>query len=205
MSINYSSQFTITGAPRLNYLPYASSSQIIDLEQDFISKGMITDPATFDPSYGGAPMTIGGASDLIFKNKRGEISDAQLQSSLDVLRGRNVFTQVKKYLLQPATSQQHNLSFSGGNEVNTYYLSTSYSRELPITKGNSSDRITVLANNDFKFLKIFTLSTGMNMRWFMDKLNGIGLGAVGSVCPLAERRKPRQFNAGLCFRAPSCR
>ncbi len=176
VSINYSSNLSITAKPRLNYLSTMNASQYVDLTQDMITKGYITDQAGVSPYS----LPINQAAEIIFQQQRGQITSAQETAALNTLRSRNSSDQVQQYLLQPATLQTHSLSLSGGQESATFFLSGSYAKEVPNGKGNSSNRISVLNNNQFKFLKIFTLSTGINLRWITDYNNGIGVNALGT-------------------------
>jgi len=174
LSVNFSSTFSIAGKPRLNYLPLMNSAQLIDFEKEMIDKGFETDQ--YSQTFG---YPLSDAAEWIFAAQRGTATTVQKDSALAVLSSRNSgYDQVQKYLLRPALFSQHAISVSGGTENARHYLSASYANELPNTKGNSSDRITVLANNDFKFLDRFTLTTGINMSWFKDKNNGIGLTAL---------------------------
>ena len=173
VSINFSSTFSISEKPDLNKYPILNSSQTIDYIQEMISLGRIQDQKNLS-----SPLPLDQASELIFQNKRGEIDEKAMNTQLDVLRKRNVLTQVDKYLLRNPWMQQYNLSFMGGNENSTYYVNGSYAKEAQTTKKNQSDRATLTANNDFKFFNRFTLSTGINATWLKDANNGIGLNAL---------------------------
>lgn len=123
-----------------------------------VDKGYITRPVNSPYSAGYA---ISDAAKILLDAKEGQISQADADALLDELASRKAYRDVKKYLLQPAFSQQYNLSFSGASDQTSYFLSASYANEQSSTKGEQGDRFTLTSNLNFKLLNWATLRTGV--------------------------------------------
>lgn len=175
--ISFTAGFGSNGKPRLNSLPLMNASQMIDYEQELVDKGMIYDPTTLSPAQ---QLPVSQAVDWMFKFKRNEISQTQLDSALDVLRGRDSRQQVKDYLLQEATTQHYDINVSGGTDRHTYFISGAYDRENTAVKGNFGERMTLSINQDFKFFKNITLSANLRGNWFRVKNGNYGYGVYAA-------------------------
>jgi TonB-linked SusC/RagA family outer membrane protein len=177
-SVNFSTSYTAYGKPRLNYLPLANSAQLINYEQEVVNKGLfLYNPFTTAPS---TKYYVSEAVELTYKLKNNLIDSATYKSEIARLSGINGYDQLKQYLLQPASSQDYNLSVSGGNDTHSYFFSGSYSKEIPNAVGNSGDRFTVTANQTFKILKKATLSVNLRAAIFSYSNNGLGVGALAN-------------------------
>lgn len=174
--ISYSQNHTFSSKPSLSSLPLMNSTQVLDLEQELVDKGIVTDPAYAYSLYDAYPTSDG--MDIMFQESRDEITADEKEAMLDVLRGRNNYDQIEKYLLQSSSASNYDLSFSGGKEGYNYFMSGSYSKEKTQTKGNDGERITLLANQEFDLFNLATLSTSLRGSFFNYKTNGIGLSAL---------------------------
>lgn len=179
-SINFSQSYGFSNKPTLSKLPLMNASQVLNLEQELVDKRMITDPAGVT-SY--LPASISQGMELMFQEKRGQISAAQKEASLNILRGRNTYDQLEKYLLQASTTQNYDLSISGGGQNDySYLVSGSYSKEETQAVGTDGQRLTLLANQDFKLFNYIKLNTSLRGSIFKYDQNGLGLS------PLARSR-----------------
>ncbi len=176
-SINFNTTFSTSGAPNFSNLTSMNSAQYIDLEQELVNKGFVSDPIT--AGYRSMPVTE--AEQWMLKAKMNPIYTAQRDSALSVLSGRSNTDQLKDYLLQHAVSQQYNLSFSGGGENSTYYVSGNYTKDRPIFKNNLSEKYSILSNLSNEFLnKRLTLNTSLNYTYSKSQVNGAALDALGN-------------------------
>ncbi|WP_331138143.1 SusC/RagA family TonB-linked outer membrane protein [Flavobacterium sp.] len=174
--INFSQNYGFSMKPSLSKLPLMNSSQVLNLEQEFVDKNLITDPASI--TYTLAP-PISQGLELMFQYKRGTISEAEKNAGLDVLRNRNTYGQAEQYLLQAATTQNYNLSFSGAENDYSYFMSGSYSKEETQAKGANGQRLTLLSNQDFKLFNYLKMSTSLRGSIFKYNANGLGLSPLG--------------------------
>lgn len=175
--INYSSVFTFSAKPRLNYLPVLQSADYLNFEKELVDKGIL--PLASSPLVLLPPPNSTGTQ-LALDLKAGRITPAQYSQQVAQLSQNNVFDQYQKYILHNAFSQQHNLSISGGSETSRNYLSSSYSNELANAINNTGQRLTVNFSNETRLAKKLTMNNNIEVAIVQDKNNGIGLAGLES-------------------------
>ena len=174
--INFSQNYGFSNKPSLSKLPLMNSAQVLNLEQEFVDKNLVTDPASVTYMFT-TPVSQG--MDLMFQYKRGQITQAQRDAGLDVLRNRNTYGQAEQYLLQASTSQNYDLSFSGAENDYSYFMSGSYSKEETQAKGSDGQRLTLLSNQDFKLFNYAKITTSLRGSIFKYNENSLGLSPLG--------------------------
>lgn len=175
--INFSQNYSFSNKPSLSKLPLMNSSQVLNLEQEFVDKNLVTDPASVTYMLT-TPVSQG--MDLMFQYKRGQITEVQRNVGLDVLRNRNTYGQAEQYLLQASTSQNYDLSFSGAENDYSYFMSGSYSKEETQAKGSDGQRLTLLSNQDFKLFNYAKITTSLRGSIFKYNENSLGLSPLGT-------------------------
>ncbi len=175
--INFSQNYGFSNKPSLSKLPLMNSAQVLNLEQEFVDKNLVTDPASVTYMLT-TPVSQG--MDLMFQYKRGQITQAQRDAGLDVLRNRNTYGQAEQYLLQASTSQNYDLSFSGAENDYSYFMSGSYSKEETQAKGSDGQRLTLLSNQDFKLFNYAKITTSLRGSIFKYNENSLGLSPLGT-------------------------
>ena len=174
--INFSQNYGFSNKPSLSKLPLMNSAQVLNLEQEFVDKNLVTDPASVTYMLT-TPVSQG--MDLMFQYKRGQITEAQRNAGLDVLRNHNTYGQAEQYLLQASTSQNYDLSFSGAENDYSYFMSGSYSKEETQAKGSDGQRLTLLSNQDFKLFNYAKITTSLRGSIFKYNENSLGLSPLG--------------------------
>lgn len=176
--VNYSTNLTIYGKPRLDYLPLLNSAQQINYDQELVNKNIYPyNPLT---SAASSKFYVSDGMDLTYKVRAGLIDSATYKTAIGNLAAIDGYAQYSRYLLQPASSMDHNISVSGGSDFHTYFFSASYAKEIPTSIGNKGERFTVTANQSFKILKKATLSIGFRSAIFNYQNNGIGVSALAA-------------------------
>ncbi|MCD0488358.1 SusC/RagA family TonB-linked outer membrane protein [Pedobacter sp. MC2016-14] len=183
-SINFSTTLSTSGVGNFKNLTSMNSSDYIDLEQELVDKGFITDPVI---AYNSSPLNgfkaapVSEAQEWMLLAKRSPTTRniARRDSALSILRNRSGRDQLKDYMLQRAVTQQYNLSFSGGADNSSYYVSGNYTKDQPIYKSNSGETYSVTSNltNDF-LKKRITLNTGLNYTYSSAQVNPAALQAL---------------------------
>jgi TonB-linked SusC/RagA family outer membrane protein len=175
-SIDYNMAFSTAASPNFSNLNAMTNQQYIDLEREMFDKGFFTDP-TSNYRYG----PISEAQEWMFRVKRGQATATQRDSAFNVLANRSNRNQLKKYLLQNPTTQQHNLSISGGGINNTYYLAANYSKDIPIYKSNFGETYSLTSNltNDF-WNKRILVATNLNYINSKSQVNNAALRALST-------------------------
>ena len=173
--VNYSSIFTLSSSPRLNYLPVLQSADYLNFEKELVNKGIL--PLASSPLVLFPPPTSIGTQ-LAIDLKAGRITQALYDQQAQQLSGINVFDQYQKYILHTAFSQQHNISVSGGSESSRNYLSASYSNEYPNAIKDYGQRLTINFSNETRIAKKFTVYNNLEVTILNNKNNGIGLAGI---------------------------
>jgi len=170
--VNYSSNFTLTGRPRLDYRKVLNASQYLDFEKEMVNKGLLPGQKAATSLYP-QPLTPGAL--LAMQLKRGIITQQQYDAETQRLSQFNVNDQYQQYLLQSPFAQQHNVSVSGGSSITRNYLTASYSDERTNSKGDYNNRLVVSFSNETKITSKLTFSAETFVTLLKQKNNGIGL------------------------------
>ncbi|MBW8684788.1 SusC/RagA family TonB-linked outer membrane protein [Chitinophaga rhizophila] len=185
-AVNFSVGLSTQAKPSINYLPLINSTQVLAYEKELVDKGVIN-ASMYNPYTAGIKYYVSEGVDLAYQLRAGRITQAQYDARAAQLGAMNNYGQVEDYLLQSATSQNYNLSVSGGSDVHTYFVSGSYSKENPSAVGSSGERITLTANQELKVIKKITLSLSLKGSFFNYKQNGRGasvlLGGMNTFMP----------------------
>lgn len=174
--ISISTSWTTQDKPDLGYLNEMTSAQALDYEKEIVDKGYI---------YASSPTTYYGASQyynegvrLALDLKNGSITQDQYDNRVAELSAINNHSQISKYLLQRASSQQYNASVNGGGAKSSYFYSASYAKENPYTKGNPATRLNLNLTNTWKLFNWATLTTNFTGTFFKYKKNGTSLSTL---------------------------
>lgn len=181
--ISFSTTASIANKPDLGYLRTMNSAEAIAYEQELVNKNLITRPSATTAL--GQP--VSAVTDLTFKLKAGTISQADYDAQINAYSSIDNRDQISKYILQPATSQQYNLSVGGGGNNSSYFYSGSYSKEIPNSVGTEASRLTVTLNNTFKLFNKATLTTSFKGAFFDYQNNGVSLASFfnpSSITPM---------------------
>lgn len=173
-----SQNYSIANKASLSRLPLMNSSQVLNLEQELVDKGIISDPAMASSLYYSTPVSQG--VELMLQEKRGTITADQKNAQLDVLRGRDNYDQITKYLMRPSESNNYDFSFSGGENDYTYFTSASFSNEKTQAIGTGGKRMTFTVNQDFKMFNYLKVNTSLKGSIFNYDQNGLGLSPISA-------------------------
>ena len=147
LAVEVFSTITVSAKQDLYYTPQVSSTDFIDLEQFLYSKGNYNN----DINRKFAP--ISQAVEIFIRKKTGQISFADSIAQIDALKGRDVRSEIDKYLNRSQVYQQYQMNLKGGGENNRYYLSGGYDRNLESQVTNNFQRMSLSANNSFSLIK----------------------------------------------------
>ncbi|WP_426329888.1 SusC/RagA family TonB-linked outer membrane protein [Pedobacter sp. R-06] len=178
-SLNVSYLFGISKNPSIADLHWMNSAQYIDLEREMVDKGLLVDPLAASPGNEIYTPNNSEATEWMFRVKRGTATAAQRDAALAEIASRDGMAQIEKYLLQNATNHQYNLSYSGGSENSTYYISGNYTKDNPIFKSNYGENAFVNANTSTDFFnKKITLRALFNYQYSKSQYNAAAVNAL---------------------------
>jgi TonB-dependent SusC/RagA subfamily outer membrane receptor len=156
-TVSFSTTTTFGEKIDLSKLRVMNTAQYIDYEKDLVNGGFVVDNISnwqaANPS---------AAQEIMFKEKRGQISAAERDQMLNSLSQRGNLGQINKYLLQNSLTKQYDFSVSGGNDKSTYYLGLGYNTDDAAMRANNSKSMNVTLNNSFKLKSFLRFETGIN-------------------------------------------
>lgn len=166
-NINISANYYLNPLPSLEYQHYASTSDIIDYEQSYI----LNDPTYQSNPFGyfdkqndtSSPRYITGVERLYYRLAKGEITENQLNNSLDVLRKNDYRKAYQEALQQMNFTQDYNVSISKGSDKSNLFFSARYENQTTYNKHDSWDRYTFYLKNELNLTNWFKLTLGANV------------------------------------------
>ncbi|ATL48875.1 SusC/RagA family TonB-linked outer membrane protein [Chitinophaga caeni] len=155
--LNYTGTMKLTPLPDRDYMNLMSSAELVDFQQEMFGYAS-GDPNGLDPRR-----AMNDVFALLYKNKEGSLSDAELQVALEKFKSQDRYTQVLDELVRRTELlQQHNLSISGGSDFYKYNLSANYMGNRPFEKAQgTSHRYGYNLKNTFNITKWFRLDVGL--------------------------------------------
>lgn len=110
-------------------------------------------------------------------------TNPQFWTKMQELRSANLYKQFEKELLRRAVTNRLNLSFRGGTEKSTYYMSAVYDHQASGSVGTKSDDLMLNLKHDYKILNRLTFSTGVNIQYQKSVNNGIDISRLANEFP----------------------
>lgn len=151
---SFTANTTLGEKPDLYYQPILSSSDYIDMEKYLNSHGFYNAVNT-DPLHG-------AVSPVVEILLNGQLSPAQAQEKIDVLRVQDTRQDLGHYFYRTSQNQQYALNLMGGSSRNHYYFSAGYDKNLSNLVRDGYSRATLNANNTYNlFPDKLELSTGL--------------------------------------------
>lgn len=180
--VNFSANYYITPDAGLDYLNYASTSDIIDYEIDY----MINDPIyKADPQEyfymmndSRSPGYVTKVKDLYARMAFGELTQQDVDAQISKLRGRDYRREYLDRFARSSFSQDYNLSISQGSDFAQTYFSARFQDNKPNSVDATSNRIAMNLNNTFNFTKWFKFNTGISMN--IDNSKNKNLSYIGA-------------------------
>ncbi|WP_437921837.1 SusC/RagA family TonB-linked outer membrane protein [Sphingobacterium sp. LRF_L2] len=176
--VNFSMNTAFSGRPNLGYLKTMNSAEMIDYQEELVSKNILNANNNSALNYTYSQYYAGDVVAAAINLKNGQMTQADYDAFVNPLKNIDNRSQIQEYLLRPMNSQQYNFSISNGTENNNYFYSASYANENPYTKGENGKRLTLNLNNSWKLFKIATLSTSIKGTFFRNNKGGIGLSTI---------------------------
>lgn len=160
--ISYKGILGIVPKPNLNNLHKASSSDYIDAEIDLFNQ----DPSDPDPM---SKYPMSRVTYLLMQARDGHITQEQAMAEIEQLRKVNGLKQVEKYLFRRKFSTQHNVSLSGGNNINRYHIALNLYDAREHFLHTSQNRFLLDLKNQWKPYRFLTINASANISYSKDK------------------------------------
>ncbi|UPZ34600.1 SusC/RagA family TonB-linked outer membrane protein [Sphingobacterium sp. PCS056] len=144
LKVSFNGNLTFENKPNLYYFPQMNTSDYIDVEMSLYEKGYYNSRMS-DITYAVTPVV-----QLLKDNRDGKISEQQLNSSIDRLRGIDMRDDFLKYIYRKAVKQQYNVQLSAGSAKLSNIFSIGYDKQLKDVVTSSADRFTFRSQSNFK-------------------------------------------------------
>ncbi|WP_407430537.1 SusC/RagA family TonB-linked outer membrane protein [Arcticibacter sp.] len=156
VAVSFNANTFITDRPDLSKLNLMNSNEKVDFELGLAGR---TD-LDYRLNQGSVARILNQSNELqnYQSNGFGALSTATQQAINDL---RNNHTNWGNELYQTSVNQQYGLSFSGGNDQATYFLSSGYYNEKGATKGTGLERYNVTLRTDYKLSDKLTLGAAI--------------------------------------------
>lgn len=186
LDVNVSLGYYMSKAPSLDYQHYASTSDIIDLEQQILltNPDYMKNPAGYFSTV--TSKTNAGymsqVSMLYYQLANNKIDQTQLETSLNALRKNDYRKEYMKHMQQTSLTQDYNLSLNAGTENYGFYAAIRYQKMGMNFKVGSDDRFSLYTRNDLKLAPWARITLGANL--LLKKTSytqASGLGAVAAM------------------------
>ena len=119
-TIRYDASVKFTPKPDMDYLNLMDTREMIDLREYGFKFNSIP-YAMIPPNYYLDPV-----SELLYKHRDGLIDEQTFQDGMNKYRNLNNRKQLEDFYTQTGIEHQHNLSLSGGNDLNRYVFTLNY-------------------------------------------------------------------------------
>ncbi len=162
-------------------LAQANSFDQITYERLAWDKNWVFNPYANSFNEIGKSLTL--AQELLFANKNGLITAAQMNKGLDSLSNINNRSQIKNQLLQRGIINQFNLNISSATERNKSYGSFMYEKRDEGVIKSGYERFIVNFNNQFKLTNFIEFSFGGNIQYKKQESSGASIAEIRSLSP----------------------
>lgn len=167
--IRISANFFINPLPSFKYQRLASTSDIIDYEQEYLlnDPSYRQDPLAYFANRNSldGPQYMSKVSRLYYELAQGNITERQLTNELNALRNNDYRQELRKALQRMSIKQDYNLSVTQGTDASNTFFSARYEENGSYYKHDQNNRYTLNLNNDFKLTQWLKLGIG-NMLTF---------------------------------------
>ncbi|MGL5682896.1 MAG: SusC/RagA family TonB-linked outer membrane protein [Marinifilaceae bacterium] len=154
LSVSYNGSVRFEPVPDIDYLELMNSEELVQMQVDGFNYYHTPTPNKRNSQN--------EVFEIMYKLKNEEISQQEADSQLAILKSQDRRSQVKDELLRTAIKHQHNLSFSGGSENNSYMFSINYLGNNTHEKTISNERIGISLKDNMKLAQWLTADLGVN-------------------------------------------
>lgn len=188
--VNASANFYFRPVSSLDYLHYASTSDIVDYEVNYL----LTDPyyknnpmdyfeKKNDPA---APKKYTQIESLYYELANGTMTEAQVEGAIEKLREYDYRKEHQDKLSQLAFTQDYNISLAKGGDKSDMFTSIRFQDFGSNSKASmKSNKLSFYLKNSLDFTKWFKFTYGTNINYQNGKS---GQGDKGSLCVMPYER-----------------
>ena len=147
--VNFNANATVGARPDLYYIPTMTAAESIESQRILFDKGAYNAYDDIYPAFNSFPV-LPEAAEILLAARKGKITKQQADEKLATMAGRDVRTEIDRYLMRNSLNQQYSASISGGSEKISYYGSIGYDKNKNSLKRNEDERITLRLDNTWR-------------------------------------------------------
>ena len=198
-TIRYDASVKFTPKPDMDYLNLMDTREMIDLREYGFKFNSIP-YAMIPPNYYLDPV-----SELLYKHRDGLIDEQTFQDGMNKYRNLNNRKQLEDFYTQTGIEHQHNLSLSGGNDINRYVFTLNYLGNRFNARYNQLQRYGATLRDNIKLTSWLNAEAALTINykngnplnvptykseWEMKRLTDLGL-KDEHYSPITNRREER--------------
>jgi TonB-linked SusC/RagA family outer membrane protein len=141
---------------------------------------------TFFPysgSFGDISNSLTLAQELLYANKNGTLSTADMNAGLDRLSKISNRSQIKDLLLQNAILDQYNVNLQSGTEKSKSYASILYEKNKGNYVKNKYDRFNLNFNNSYQLASFLNFNISANLQYKRMESSGATIAEIQDLSP----------------------
>jgi TonB-linked outer membrane protein, SusC/RagA family len=173
MRVAFNSNLNVAERPRLHDLPWISSADYIDLEQDLFERGYYV---ADENSVNKPP--ISPVVEMLIAVRDGKMDRQELDRQLALLKTYDVRNDMRNLLYRNRIDQQYALSVDGGSDKMRFLVSAGYDHNRPQEINNRYSRASLRSAVFMKPLPKLEVGAGFNYSGSVDQSNNSGYTAV---------------------------
>ncbi|WP_157760586.1 SusC/RagA family TonB-linked outer membrane protein [Chitinophaga caeni] len=185
-NVSFNGNITVVSKPDLYYLPQMDAASSVEFESILYDRGYFDLYDDLYPLLNRYP-AIPSLSEQYLKYRKGEITDAQLNSIIDDYKDNDLRKDISKYLYQDGINQQYAVNVSGASLKHNYYLSFGYDKNRGNSVGDENERYTIAARNTMKVGSRVEISLNTNIARIETKSNSESFGSLPNYYKLKDK------------------
>lgn len=142
--ISLNSNVTIGQKPRLYGRQQISSKDFIGIEQ------FLFDTGAYNADISSGYAAISPAVEIMLAQRSGQINVAKRDQMLDSLSQYDTRRELLEYYYRVPVNQQYNLNISGGSDIQKFFLSGGFDRNVMTDASSSFQRLSLNGQNTYK-------------------------------------------------------
>lgn len=166
-SIGISAGFYLKPLPSLSYQHYASTSDIIDYEIDYMTNhpNYVASPAGYFDNMNDFthPQYMSQVKRLYYEMSKGNLSQSEVDKQVNALRRNDYRKEYRDRLQQMKFTQDYNLTISKGGDASNLFFSARYENYGSYHKNDRSDRLSFYLKEELSLTDWFKLTMGGNV------------------------------------------
>lgn len=186
VTANFTANISIKDKENFDKMSVMSAADAVESQTTIFNRGTYN---TYDdnfPNNKSFPV-LPEVAEILLQVRKGNITQAEANAQLATLSSTDMRSDVKRYLMQKALTQQYAFNLSGGSDKFSYYTSIGSDQDRGTAIGNESSRLTVRSDNTYKATKNLSINAHINYTQAENRNNGFDYMGLLNNAPLYTR------------------